>query len=174
MGFLVPFNCWLYLFGFWTFLSFLFQISVLRWCLQSYGPNRPNLLAWPETIPYQESDLLSPVPIATRDLPYLITALHPSPLADTHRLMIPALPLHPCAAPLIVPSCPTLAADTVIASSWWLCVHSRSMNLFRAVSLLLFPVLLLPASLTLVFHGGWFSLTFIIIVSMINGFGCRS
>lgn len=64
----------------------------------------------------------------------------------------------PCTpAPLIAPFLPH--PGTVIASSWWLRAFMTTYEPVpcRDVSPLLFPVVLLTASLTLVFHGGCFS-----------------
>lgn len=76
----------------------------------------------------------------------------------------------PCTpAPLIAPFLPH--PGTVIASSWWLLVFMTTYEPVpcRDVSPLLFPVVLLTASLTLVFHGGLLFLTFIIVGSLDDG-----
>lgn len=95
--------------------------------------------------------------------PYLITPSgQHAPTRDSCRTLS-----RPCTpAPLIAPFLPH--PGTVIASSWWLLAFMTTYEPVpcRDVSPLLFPVVLLTASLTLVFHGGLLFPTFIIVGSL--------
>lgn len=148
----------------------------LQRCLQSCEPYYTSF--WCLLTPFTdstrddtESELLSPVTIATNTCPLLI--LSPSgtpsgqhaPTRDSCRTLS-----RPCTpAPLIAPFLPH--PGTVIASSWWLCAFTTTYEPVpcRDVSPLLFPVVLLTASLTLVFHGGLLFPTFIIVGSLDDG-----